>query len=96
MIASVKRNGLGEQLLCLRRPGTESKAPFSFNVSGLTLRRHWGILASTDRAVELSVPGDKEGDVWLVLDTYDSMQRLAKMVLGRTLPDPTLQAVENL
>ena len=88
MIASVKRNGLGEQLLCLRRPGTESKAPFSFNVSGLTLRRHWGILASTDRAVELSV-GDKEaaGDLWLVLDTYDCMQRLARMVLGRTLPD---------
>ena len=95
IIASMKRDKHGEKLLCLRIPGTRSKALVSLHVSGggINLSRHWGRLASTDRVVELSVPGDEKaaGNVLLVLDSYDSMQRLASMVLGRDMPDSTLQ-----
>ena len=96
LIASTKRDQHGEQLLCLRRPGTESCALEPFHVSGISLSRHWGLMSSTDRVVELSVPGDETlGNVLLVLDSYDSMQRLARMVLGREIPDSTQQAIDG-
>ena len=99
VIASMKRDKHGEKLLCLRRPGTERKALVSLHVSGggINLSRHWGLVSSTDRVVELSVPGDEEaaGNVLLVLDSYDSMQHLARMVLGREMPDSTQQAVDR-
>ena len=93
----MKRDKHGEQLLCLRRPGTESCALEPFHVSGISLSRHWGLMSSTDRVVELSVPGDEKaaGNVLLVLDSYDSMQHLARMVLGREMPDSTQQAVDR-
>ena len=96
LIASTKRDTQGEQLLCLRRPGTESCALEPFHVSGISLSRHWGLMSSMDRVVELSVPGDETlGNVLLVLDSYDSMQRLARMVLGREIPDSTQQAIDG-
>ena len=96
LIASTKRDQHGEQLLCLRRPGTESCALEPFHVSGISLSRHWGLMSSTDRVVELSVPGDETlGNVLLVLDSYDSMQRLARMVLGREIPDSMQQAIDG-
>ena len=95
VIASIERDEHGEQqLLCLRRSGTKSSALVSLHVSGIKLSRHWGCMSSTHRVVELSVPGDEKeaGNVLLVLDTYDSMQRLARMVLGREMPDSTQRA----
>ncbi len=91
VIVSMKRNTRGEKLLCVHRPDTKSTALVSFHVSGINLWSHWGCLSSTDRVVELSVPGDEEaaGSVFLVLDTYESMQRLSHMVLGREMPDAT-------
>ena len=47
--------------------------------------------------VKLSVPGDDTaGNVLLlVMDTYDSMQHLARMVLGREMPDSSQQAIDR-
>ena len=54
-------------------------------------------MSSTDRVVKLSVPGDDTaGNVLLlVMDTYDSMQHLARMVLGREMPDSSQQAIDR-
>jgi len=97
LIASMKRDKHGEQLLCLRRPGTKSSALTSFYVSGISLSRHWEHMSSTDRVVKLSVPGDDTaGNVLLlVMDTYDSMQHLARKVLGREMPDSSQQAIDR-
>ena len=93
MLVSIKCNRRGEKLLCLHRPGTKSQALIRLYVRGLNLERHWGRLSSTNWVVELSVPGYENAacNVLLVLDTYDSMQRIARMALGRELPDSTLQ-----
>ena len=66
-------------------------------VSKLDLPRHWGTLSSKDWVVELSVPGDEkaESNVFLVLNTYDSMQRIARMVLGREMSNSMLQVTNS-
>ena len=84
---NVKRDAHGEQMLCLQHmlPGVEPTQSASLliqlRLSALTMSRYWGCPSSTQRIIELGVPGyEQVGSIYLKLGSYACIKRLANLV----------------
>ena len=74
----------GERVLRMHHVRSSAKCTqvASLLLSALTMSRYWGIQSSTERVIELGVPGfeDKVGSIYLKLGSFECMKRLANMV----------------
>jgi hypothetical protein len=74
----------GERVLRVHhvRSSAECTQVASLLLSALTMSRYWGIPSSTERVIELGVPGfeDKVGSIYLKLGSFECMKRLANIV----------------
>ena len=80
---NVKCDAHGEQILCLQHvlPGAEPTQSASLRLSALTMSRYWGCPSSTQRIIELGVPGyEQVGSIYLKLGSYACIKRLANLV----------------
>ena len=87
VLLSAKTSQGGKGLLCIDRVqsgGAQGSKIAALRLSCLHVSRYWGCPQSTQRILELNVPGREEeaGTVHLAMGDYDSMSRLAHM-MGR-------------
>ena len=84
VMLSVRCGADGERVLRVHhvRSSAEFTQVASLLLSDLTMSRYWGFLSSTQRVIELGVPGceDKVGSIYLKLGSFECMKRLANMV----------------
>jgi hypothetical protein len=84
VMLSVRSGADGEGVLHVHhvRSSAECTQVASLLLSDLTMSRHWGFPSSTQRVIELGVPGceDKVGSIYLKLGSFECMKRLANMV----------------
>ena len=84
VMLSVRCGADGERVLGVHhvRSSAEFTQVASLLLSDLTMSRYWGFPSSTQRVIELGVPGceDKVGSIYLKLGSFECMKRLANMV----------------
>jgi hypothetical protein len=84
VMLSVRSGADGEGVLHVHhvRSSAECTQVASLLLSDLTMSRYWGFPSSTQRVIELGVPGceDKVGSIYLKLGSFECMKRLANMV----------------
>jgi len=84
VMLSVRCGADGERVLRVHhvRSSAEFTQVASLLLSDLTMSRYWGFPSSTQRVIELGVPGceDKVGSIYLKLGSFECMKRLANMV----------------
>lgn len=84
VMLSVRCGADGERVLRVHhvRSSAECTQVGSLLLSDLTMSRYWGCPSSTQRIIELGVPGceDKVGSIYLKLGSFECMKRLANMV----------------
>jgi hypothetical protein len=84
VMLSVRSGADGERVLHVHhvRSSAECTQVASLLLSDLTMSRYWGFPSSTQRVIELGVPGceDKVGSIYLKLGSFECMKRLANMV----------------
>ncbi len=84
VMLSVRCGADGERVLSVDRvrSSAECTQVASLLLSDLTMSRYWGFPSSTQRVIELGVPGceDKVGSIYLKLGSFECMKRLANMV----------------